>query len=241
METARDVLRCRVATRRALTIARGARAELDGALEPLEDELRWLAAQLKAVRDLDVLLEHLRPQVETLGDDSDGAKLLTAALERQRIFRGRELKAAVGSERFDALLASLDGVGALVPADGAPAKPAAREFRKLVKAARRLSDEPADEELYDLRKRVKRARYAAELVGSAKAARLVRALRRVQDLTGAHQDAVEAEERLRSLSRPKTALAVGRLIERERLRKRAQRAALPEALERALRAGRDCF
>ena len=241
-ETARDVHRSRVATRRIRTIARATQPIVGDVLVPVEEELRWFAAVLGAVRDLDVLLDHLRPQIETLDDDVDGAKLVAAALERQRLFRNKELTAAIASPRYDALLESLASAIASIPASDQPLTPfAARELGKLRRAASQLDGAESDGAVHALRIRAKRARYVAELVGGAKSARAARALARVQDLAGTHQDAVVAEERLRGLSRPKTAVAVGRLIERERFRKGAQRAALPAALETALRAGRDAF
>src|SRR5262249_38527057 len=98
--TERDVQRCRVATRRLRAIARATRPLLGDLLIPVQAELGWMAGVLEPVRDLDVLLVHLRPQIETLDDDVDGAKLVVAALERQRLFRVKELKAAIESVRY---------------------------------------------------------------------------------------------------------------------------------------------
>jgi CHAD domain-containing protein len=207
-----------VSAQRIWTIAHAAQRVRGEPLGPLDDELRWLAALLTPVRDLDTLVAHLRPQVETLGEDADGATLVIATLERQRSFRRNELRAAVASPRF-----------------------AERQLRKLRRTAGRLDDASSDAALYVLQLRAQRARYSAELLGGAKAARYVKALARVQELARKHEDAVAAEGWLRSLSRPKTALAVGRLIEREEFRKRAQRAALPAALATALRLGRGVF
>ena len=64
---------------------------------------------------------------------------------------------------------------------------------------------------------MKRARYAAELLGSDA---YVKAAKTLQDVLGEHQDAVVAEERLRALAtrQPAGAIAAGRLVERERAR-----------------------
>jgi CHAD domain-containing protein len=231
--TERDVRRCRVATQRARAIARATRPIFGDALGPLEEELRWLGRLLGPVRDIDVLIAHVRPQIETLEEDADGARLVTAALGRQRLFRHKELKAAVGSQRYDELLVSFNAVLETLPFSDDSLRHISRgELARLRRAAKELHRVPTDDQLHVLRLRAKRARYTAELAGSV---RLAKALARVQALTGTYQDAVVAEERLRSLSRPKTAQAIGRLIEREHLRKRAQRAALPAALARALR------
>ena len=73
------------------------------------------------------------------------------------------------------------------------------------------------------------------------AARTVEAFKQLQDVLGEHQDAVVAEERLRRVARPETAIAAGRLIERERQRKVQMRARYPDALQSALRKGRKEF
>jgi CHAD domain-containing protein len=233
--TERDVRRCHVATRRLRTIARATRPLLGDLLVPVQAELGWLAGVLGPVQDLDVLLLHLRPQVETLDDDVDGAKLVVAALERQRLFRVKELMAAIESQRYDTLLESLDAVVEAVPRVDEPLEPlASLELRRLRRAAELVDSAPSDEEIHALSRRATRARYTAELAGAS--VRRIRALKRVQGLAGTRQDAVAAEERLRTLSRPKAAVAVGRLIERERFRKGAQRAALPAALKAVLRA-----
>ena len=80
---------------------------------------------------------------------------------------------------------------------------------------------------------VKRARYAAELVGP-NGRKYVDAAKRFQDVLGAHQDAVVAEERLRQHldAAPEATLAVGRLIERERARRDAARDGWRRAWER---------
>jgi CHAD domain-containing protein len=122
---------------------------------------------------------------------------------------------------------------------------AAAELRKLARAARKLGDDPADDELHALRIRAKRARYAAELAaighGSKALSRYLDALKTLQDVVGEHQDAVVAEAKLRSLARPKTAVAAGRLIERESERRRDRRRRYPDVLARALRRGKDAL
>ena len=80
-----------------------------------------------------------------------------------------------------------------------------------------------------MRKKGKRARYAAELAGRKK---LVKRAKRLQDVLGEHQDAVIAAERLRELARgsaPEHALVAGRLVEREEERRAEAREAWPKA------------
>ena len=113
---------------------------------------------------------------------------------------------------------------------------ATAEFRKLRKAVRALPDDPTDHELHAVRIRGKRARYAAELAEGAvgkPARRFVTDAKRFQDIVGEHQDAVVAEDRIRALldraPSPLAHLAAGRIIERERERRRDARAAFPDA------------
>jgi len=64
--------------------------------------------------------------------------------------------------------------------------------------------------------------------------RYVKAAKVLQDVLGEHQDAVVAQERLRSLGvrEPAAALAAGRLIERERQGAESRRAAWRAAWKR---------
>jgi CHAD domain-containing protein len=63
-----------------------------------------------------------------------------------------------------------------------------------------------------------------------------------QDVVGEHQDAVVAEERLRALipalASSDAVLAAGRVVERQRLRRREARAALPAVWAKLERSGR---
>jgi CHAD domain-containing protein len=111
-----------------------------------------------------------------------------------------------------------------------------------------LPRNPSDEELHRVRIEVKRARYAGELAEPAlgkAGARFVRAAKDVQDVIGDHQDAYVAEIRIRELvasgRAARSALVAGRLIERQRLRKKAARKALPAAWRSFEKAGRAAF
>jgi CHAD domain-containing protein len=86
---------------------------------------------------------------------------------------------------------------------------------------------------------VKRVRYAAELAGlrSGKhTERVVGAATALQDILGAHQDAVVAEQRIRALAARSNdsgvAFAAGRLAERQRQRRDALQRQLPDAWRR---------
>jgi CHAD domain-containing protein len=232
----------RLATRRTRAIERATRPLLGHALEPLSNELKWLAGLLGPVRDLDVLVDRLRTEVAELAEDRVAGDQLVETLERERREHRDVLLEALGSDRYFELLASFETTIALLPeldaADGLH-RVARKQLRKLGRATRKLPDVPSDQELHGVRIHAKRARYAAELAGAP--TKLVDALKHVQDVIGDHQDAVVAEERLRKISRAKVAVAAGRLIERERERRREQRAAYPAALATALARGRKVF
>jgi CHAD domain-containing protein len=237
-----DLHKFRVATRRTRAIVRATRPLLGETLAPLAAELEWLGALLGPVRDLDVLLERLREGVAALAEDRVAGEELLETLERQRRELRDVLLDGLDSERYVDLLASFERSIALLPDLNAAAglEPiASEELRKLEKKARKLPAKPSDDELHALRIRAKRARYAAELAEAPK--RYVDALKELQDVIGEHQDAVVAEEQLRKASRVELALAAGRLIERERARRRDRREAYPAALAAALARGRKAF
>jgi CHAD domain-containing protein/adenylate cyclase class IV len=242
-----DLHRFRVATRRSRALIQATRPLLGDTLADLAAELKWLAGLLGPVRDLDVLIAHLRASGEELGRDRAAAGKLVDALEQTRTRHRDELLAGLASERFAALLARFDGDLALLPdlaVEPGLRKIAADELRKLKRNAGRLPQVPTDDELHALRKRAKHARYAAELAGlsGGKAiARYVESLKTLQDTIGEHQDAVVAEERLRLVARAQTAVAAGRLIAAERSRRHEARAAYPALLGRALADGKTAF
>ena len=154
-------------------------------------------------------------------------------LAAERDVHRTELLDAMDSERFTTLLALFESELSNLPelaSSPSLGEIAAAELRKLRRDAARLPKVPADDELHDLRKRAKRARYAAELAaleGGRPVERLVDSLKALQDVIGEHQDAVVAEARLRAIARAKTAIAAGRLIEGERERRDRARAGLP--------------
>jgi CHAD domain-containing protein len=140
----------------------------------------------------------------------------------------------LGALRSDEYLALLDDtartIDELEPSESAATldELTGKAAAKLRKAVRKLPDVPANEELHAVRKKGKRARYAAELAGQKK---LVKRAKKLQDVLGEHQDAVVATERLRELAAgaPEQALVAGRLVEREEERRLEARAAWPKA------------
>lgn len=240
-EEAEDLHRFRVATRRSRAIAQATRPLLGDALEPLLPELKWLAGMLGPVRDLDVLLGRLRASAAGLDADREAASRIVARLEEARESARRALLAALDSERY---LRLLDLFGSLVDAlevsERGPGLRtlAAKDLKRLRKAARLAGPAISDGELHALRVRAKRARYTAELVSEPLSKRYVDSLKAVQDTIGKHQDAVVAEQHIRGAAGVEEGIAAGRLVERERARASAARAAYGAELARAVRAGR---
>jgi CHAD domain-containing protein len=155
----------------------------------------------------------------------------------------------MNGERYFRLLDALAGA-ANAPAGEAPtplAEIAAEAYRRLRMAAKALPARPTDVELHGVRIETKRARYATELAApelGKRGARFVERAKTVQDVIGEHQDACVAEDRLRALALRgggKTGLAAGRLIERQRQRKRATRKAYTAAWSRLEKAGKKTF
>jgi CHAD domain-containing protein len=239
-----DVHRMRVAARRGSAVLRAARPLLDPDWsEPLRAELKWLGGSLGARRDLDVLVARLREQVVRLEQPEQGAaETLVDALEQERVAAQFFAVEALASPRYFNLLDTLEA-GARGPrvrrSEVSLSTLAAKEFRRLRKAAAAIGPESSDAELHRARILGKRARYAAEFaepeLGKA-GRRFVARAKAFQDILGAHQDAIVAEARLRSLlgstAGPGAAFAAGRLVEQERERRREMREALPRAWQK---------
>jgi CHAD domain-containing protein len=250
-----ELRRLRVATRRIRAILRAARPLLEPTWsEPLRAELAWLASSLSPARDLDVLLAHVRAIAAHFepGEQFALARAI-GQLEDERSAARNTLRQALTGERFSALLARLSGelsMPRMRACDLKPEELATAEFRRLRKFYRRLGGAATDEELHDLRLRVKRARYTAELAerettGAREIARFIARTKTVQDVLGEHQDAAMAEQHIRALlHRPHSirwAIAAGRLIERQAVRREAARAAFPPAWAALERQGHAAF
>jgi CHAD domain-containing protein len=234
----------RVATRRLRSLLRSTRAQLadPDRAERLRDELRWLGGLLGEVRDRDVLMAYLVEELGTI-EEAGAFGAILELLDAEREEARKEVLAALDSPRYRTLIAELEWPPALRDGERL-ATAAAADYGRLRKAVKRLGNEPRDEELHRARIRAKRARYAAEAVGGEP--RFVARAKDVQDTLGEHQDAVVAEERIRELfaqvrGTGRTALAAGRLIERQRARRAEARAAWPKAWKRLRAAGDDAW
>jgi CHAD domain-containing protein len=157
-------------------------------------ELNWLADQLGAVRDNEVMLARLTGAVHAEPDElvlgPVGARVrewLTADAAQAR----QRLLAALDSPRYLALLDALDGLLDPRPATVAPRKLVSRAAKALRRADADLDAARTDPQLHESRKRFKQARYAVEAlrpVAGKPAKRLAKKLTELQDILGTHQD-----------------------------------------------------
>ncbi len=250
-EDAEALHQLRVATRRSRALLRAARGLVAPEwAEPLRAELAWIGGLLGPVRDLDVLLEHLDAESTRLdGDDARAFRRLRSRLAAERETSRKALLDAMDGARYLQLLDALERADAAPAFESSASLPeiAADAFARLRKVVKALPKRPSDDQLHRVRIATKRARYAAELAEPAlkkPGARFVRRAKTLQDVIGEHQDACVAEARLRELvagSRGQTGLIAGRLVERQRARKRSARRLFPDAWRALDKAGRAAF
>ncbi len=200
--------------------------------EDVGDELKWIAAALGEVRDLDVQLDAMRDWQQKLEDpDATALEPLLLELNRRRHGARERLLESLDSDRFDRLVSDFsDLLSAGVPDDGsdlavqvAPAL-IMRRHRKLHRLADRLRPSSDDVDFHQARIQGKRLRYALEFVSplyGKTVKEFIGHLVEVQDVLGVHQDAIIAIEHLREIatsldvSLPRsTIFAMGRVAER---------------------------
>jgi CHAD domain-containing protein len=237
----------RVAARRTRAFLRSARRYVDPDWRrSIAGALGDLGTATGPVRDLDVLLAHVRAELAGLApEDHGGGGFLVARLELDREQARRRLLAALQSDGYRMLLGRLRPPPRLAPGveTVALAELARTEFAALAKNVGRLGKHPDDTALHALRIALKRARYAAELAGPVgkRGARFLADAKLLQDLLGEHQDATVAEHRLRASAagdrRTEAAFVAGRLAERQRARRAAVTERLPAAWRRLRKSG----
>jgi CHAD domain-containing protein len=240
-----DLHQMRVATRRARAFLRTARPLLDPDwARELRAELGWLGSALGPARDLDVLAAHLRAEVAALGEVGAPAEGLLDAIERERQDARFAAVAALSDDRYFTLLDRLQEAGRAPVAEGTSTSLGGlwwKEFKRTRRFFSRLGSDSEDVELHAGRIRVKRARYAAELAANElgpPGGRFVSAAKKLQDLLGAHQDAVVAERRIVAWSEAEDGDVAALLVERERARRREARREWPTAWEKLELRGR---
>jgi CHAD domain-containing protein len=204
--------RTRVASRRFRSTLRTYRGMFDAdRAAALDAELRWYAGLLGAVRDPDVLREHLRGVIADLPDHlvlGPVVSRIDEDLIGERAQQHRALLRALNSRRYYALLDAVDRWIADPPFTAAahgPKKHAAmwaeRAQKTLDRRLRTAANSPDEAELvHRARKAAKRARYAIELASptlpSKIAKKSIKNARAIQDTLGEFQDSVVAQEAL---------------------------------------------
>jgi len=186
----------------------------------------------------------------SLGDEQVSGRPIVTALGLERDEARQAMLAQLRTRRYRDLLGELERAARapVLHTEQPPlAEIASGEFRRLRRAMAKLGRKPSDEALHRARIKGKRARYAAELAEATigkPAARFIARAKEFQDVLGAHQDAIVAEAKIRDLAAdaPRhVALVAGRLIERERERRRAARAELPRVWKKLKRAGKKAY
>jgi CHAD domain-containing protein len=231
----------RVATRRTRAFLRATRRYVEpGWRQSLADPLNQLGAATGPVRDLDVLLVHVRASLDGLdAQDRNGGSGLVDRLEREREHAHRALVETLDSDAYRTILAFLRLPPRLAAnVDAIPLDQIARdEFEQLARKVRKLGKHPEDAALHRIRIALKRARYTAELstLTGKHRLRFLNHAKALQDLLGEYQDATVAMERLRATTVVDTAtgaaFVAGRLAERQQARRSTITRGLPEAWE----------
>jgi CHAD domain-containing protein len=218
--------------------------------DSLREDLRWIGAELGAVRDLDVRLiwlERVRSESDWRGDVAIGP--LVEDVETSRREAREQLLASLSGDRdrefVSAMAAALRRGEAVGPDAATPVLEfAAATMRRRYRAYRRLAkgltpDSPV-EAYHAVRIAGKRLRYSVECfepVLPKQGRRLIDATKRAQDELGEHQDCAvtirwlteRAESRGSSLP-PATLLRMGELLAQQRARMAEIRDQWPETL-----------
>jgi CHAD domain-containing protein len=187
-------------------------------VRPLREELKWLAGELGAARDAEVMRDRVRKAVEAQGGavDLDGvAEIAHAELGQAYATAHDRVISELDGERYHALLVALDRLVTTPPLTRRAAAAAGTSLprqvalsydgvRRLVEEADATPAGPEREELlHDARKAAKRSRYAGESVSRVfgqDATVFAGAMEGVQEALGEHQDSVLTQERLRDLA-----------------------------------------
>jgi inorganic triphosphatase YgiF len=194
----------RVAVRRLRAALRTfPQAVSPAAAASLRRELRWLGQVSGRVRDLDVQLARLqRPAAAVPAARGTAMRPLRAHLHAERRRQREAMLAALDSPRYFRLLRRLEHLG-LERSACADAPPLARAGRRALKRAFHrllacgddIGARPADAELHALRIRAKRLRYVLEFlqgIAGKPARRVIKHVVQLQNVLGAHHDAVVA-------------------------------------------------
>jgi CHAD domain-containing protein len=206
--------------------------QLPAALVRARKPTKAVLRSLGAARDLDVQLSELDHYCAGLPAEERGAgEPLRALLESERARARTRMVRSLDAEPTRRWLETLSQATGAENGAANGADPAMvvmpdrvrRRFRKLRKSVRKLRPKSSMEDYHLVRRRAKQLRYATEcganLFGKP-ADEMLKALRRLQDKLGAHQDACMAQGRLAAIAAepasglpPTTLFLMGRLAE----------------------------
>lgn len=208
----------RVATRRMRSTLRAYGRVVDsGATTAVNEELRWLCGALSGARDQEVIQERVEAALAATPDEDVLGPLsatLSKQFARERTEAHAHVLAELDTDRYFALLDALESMLADLPLTpfargrGSKVLPAlaGRAAKKLDKAVAAVDQHPEgperDTAIHSVRKKAKRARYAADLlepVAGKDATRSAKRFKAVQSQLGDHQDAVQTRLFLRKL------------------------------------------
>ena len=216
----------RVATRRLRAALKHYSDFLPKRAERYERDLRWVGGALGEVRDLDMHLQRLSEESSTNGEVLEE---VVALLRERRVEARRRMLKALDSNRYERLIASFSGTlrRGRSPTPTEPILEAAPDlirdrYKKVRKAANKLSEYSPPEHFHDLRKKGKRLRYALEPlqeIYGKPAQKMVKLLKKTQDDLGDHQDLIVAAGLMEHLGvagdrPPQAAFSMGTMSER---------------------------
>jgi CHAD domain-containing protein len=187
-----------------------------GRVRELAVGLKWLSDVLGPVRDAEVLEQRLAAEVNVTPTElvlGPVSAELNRHLAKGTAVARADLMSALDSPRYADLLVALDTFLVVPPSRGLAGKPGADVLRPLVgKAHRRArratrkagnaTGSARDDALHGVRRKVRRARYAAEAVAPVvgrPAERYVRRSKKVQQTLGDQHDIVALRHALRDL------------------------------------------
>jgi CHAD domain-containing protein len=206
-----DVHNTRIAARRLRSTLRVFGDVVEAApAEELNNELAWYADLLGEVRDREVLNRRLAERIAGLPPEQVRGPVeaeITKTLATERDNATQQLGEAMRTARYQHLVHLLRGWKTAPPLTDA-ANGADKTAVKYVKKAKRRADKrlkKADDDvaqLHRVRKAMKRARYAAELVQPAdnRMKGIARDAKDLQTLLGEHQDAIVAANFLATIN-----------------------------------------
>jgi CHAD domain-containing protein len=201
----------RVASRRLRAAIRLLRRSLpQKRIQDFLQDLKWVGNALGRVRDMDVYIEHLEKDMKKISPEHRPAldayvKEISSKREESR----KGMLRALDGKRYRGFVESfgewLEEGPAEEPAEPIASVPAVvgarelilRRLKRVLKDGRDITGASPDAQLHKLRIRCKRLRYACEFFADlygAPASRFAKRVTKLQDILGAHQDAVVARQ-----------------------------------------------